>query len=539
MGSCAGKTSSHMFKVRNINDEHVQVHKGIMEVTTTNLIYTDSRSSDRWEWPLKYLRRYGCEDNVFSFEAGRKCATGEGLFAFTCTRASELFNIVAHNIEQGNLHHTAEQPAASVEAPPTTDPGLTNFPRRHTSEQEPGPPSVVSPPPLPPTPSASTAGAPATGYTSIEFEKKANEHPIPPTANGQRINYSQINLQATNINANRRTSLDTNIGNGRRSHPRKRHNKSERRSPSSSSTSSSVEAGLPRLEDESRSRAHTTGGQMTYQNVSLGTGVAPLLSPTAEATYLNVPVTPSDVTSTPIPEQSIASIPQESSTTEHPNYLNYNPQDMSTSTPNRPHTSTPNPPPLPSSSQQQSDYMNYTPGKDVAENHTPPTPTYTVPSQNYFNLTPGEVPSPAASAPSNYQNLSEAMATMGGSARRPSVTALPHTSSVSIVNGGQTTETYIELDISNQNSSYAQLDIQSASSQPNHSEGASATPAASTSIIKVQCASNFSNYSQLDFEKMEAVQALKMERNQEHAKKENLMKEQENLSKEHNHKHKK
>ena len=33
-------------------------------------------------WPLRCLRRYGAEADVFSFESGRKCETGAGIYAF-------------------------------------------------------------------------------------------------------------------------------------------------------------------------------------------------------------------------------------------------------------------------------------------------------------------------------------------------------------------------------------------------------------------------------------------------------------------------
>ena len=52
MDNYAGKTNppanSLKFKVRSINDKHVQVHKGVIEVTPNSLIYTDSHSAEGW-----------------------------------------------------------------------------------------------------------------------------------------------------------------------------------------------------------------------------------------------------------------------------------------------------------------------------------------------------------------------------------------------------------------------------------------------------------------------------------------------------------
>ena len=107
MGGCCAKIPSPFeeFTVTNINDQHRLVHSGSMFVTETNLIFID-KSHKRWEWPLRYIRRYGCEESVFSFEVGRKYSGGEGLYAFNCKRASDLLDRVAHNSSHGNLKLT-------------------------------------------------------------------------------------------------------------------------------------------------------------------------------------------------------------------------------------------------------------------------------------------------------------------------------------------------------------------------------------------------------------------------------------------------
>ncbi|NXA53731.1 FRS3 factor, partial [Nothocercus julius] len=65
------------FKVTNVDDEGNELGSGIMELTQTELIlHTHKRDAVRW--PYLCLRRYGYDSNLFSFESGRRCQTGQG-----------------------------------------------------------------------------------------------------------------------------------------------------------------------------------------------------------------------------------------------------------------------------------------------------------------------------------------------------------------------------------------------------------------------------------------------------------------------------
>ncbi|XP_054434740.1 docking protein 2 [Pteronotus mesoamericanus] len=44
-----------------------------------------------YEWPYRFLRRFGRDKVTFSFEAGRRCASGEGNFEFKTQQGDEIF----------------------------------------------------------------------------------------------------------------------------------------------------------------------------------------------------------------------------------------------------------------------------------------------------------------------------------------------------------------------------------------------------------------------------------------------------------------
>ncbi|XP_062817268.1 docking protein 2 [Anolis carolinensis] len=50
-------------------------------------------------WPYRFLRRFGHDKTIFSFEAGRRCSSGEGSFEFVTPQGKEIVRIIEGAIE--------------------------------------------------------------------------------------------------------------------------------------------------------------------------------------------------------------------------------------------------------------------------------------------------------------------------------------------------------------------------------------------------------------------------------------------------------
>lgn len=80
-----------ILQVINVDDDGNELGSGIMELTDTELIlYTRKRDSVKWHYLC--LRRYGYDSNLFSFESGRRCQTGPGMYVLLFY-ASTVFHI--------------------------------------------------------------------------------------------------------------------------------------------------------------------------------------------------------------------------------------------------------------------------------------------------------------------------------------------------------------------------------------------------------------------------------------------------------------
>ncbi|CAB1322806.1 unnamed protein product [Coregonus sp. 'balchen'] len=172
------------FKVINVDDDGNELGSGVMELTEAELVLHTHRRDDV-RWPYLCLRRYGYDSNLFSFESGRRCQTGQGIFAFKCARAEEIFNMLqevmhSHSIsvvEEAVLeaNHQANHQAGKTvfilqlelihtyvnttgllddQPSPLTAPAPLDSPDSGQSQcpPTPPPPRVARPEPLPPMP---------------------------------------------------------------------------------------------------------------------------------------------------------------------------------------------------------------------------------------------------------------------------------------------------------------------------------------------------------------------------------------------------
>lgn len=104
-----------IFTVQNVDDLGQGVSPGKLEVTETDLVL-HVKGKPSLTWPLRCLRRYGYDNDLFSFESGRRCPTGAGIFAFRCHRAQSLFNLLQAKI-QGNPGALPTVPSTPITPP--------------------------------------------------------------------------------------------------------------------------------------------------------------------------------------------------------------------------------------------------------------------------------------------------------------------------------------------------------------------------------------------------------------------------------------
>lgn len=176
-------------------------------------------------WPLGSLRRYGFDATYFTFESGRRCETGEGIFSFKCKRADVLFNTLqsyingrAYNTEDvvlhsmnpnasnrsiaqlnslnlnGTLHTSTQGSSYVVNARPNSSlsPAGTNSIQSRSTD-------TLAADYLEPYPSRVVASHVARLSTNMRLSSFGSGGPLSPASPGSPNSYTNI-LEITNLN---------------------------------------------------------------------------------------------------------------------------------------------------------------------------------------------------------------------------------------------------------------------------------------------------------------------------------------------------
>eukprot|EP00800_Vazella_pourtalesii_P000541 TRINITY_DN104_c1_g1_i2.p1 TRINITY_DN104_c1_g1~~TRINITY_DN104_c1_g1_i2.p1 ORF type:complete len:229 (-),score=42.56 TRINITY_DN104_c1_g1_i2:390-1076(-) len=205
MGSCiSAKTVQSNFSVTLINDvteEHIS--SGTLYINMAEISYFPSgRVEPEFVWPLKYVRRYGRDRKLFSFEAGRRCPRGQGNFTFLTNRAESIFKLIEHNLKMNNKANNGQgsvSPASSIatttgqesvtpqEAP--NSPGTPNN-NNNNNRSSPEQPKYINVGVSPPRPTA-------PNYKELLFEEESHSTPQAPFRTVKKTEYNKIDINAT------------------------------------------------------------------------------------------------------------------------------------------------------------------------------------------------------------------------------------------------------------------------------------------------------------------------------------------------------
>ncbi|XP_035233918.1 uncharacterized protein LOC118205739 [Stegodyphus dumicola] len=151
-------TTRPIFHVWNIDEDGHYIKSCHLQVTETDLVL-HQRGEPPIVWPLHSLRRYGFDTELFSFECGKRCATGPGIYAFKCKQAEALFNALqdcllvprsdSEVVTNGNGEETEPQSSLVGDAE-STDTGSalllqdTDEKPEYTFEPQPGPSAMAN-----------------------------------------------------------------------------------------------------------------------------------------------------------------------------------------------------------------------------------------------------------------------------------------------------------------------------------------------------------------------------------------------------------
>ncbi|KAK7107875.1 fibroblast growth factor receptor substrate 3-like [Littorina saxatilis] len=132
----------HTFRVYNVDSHGMELNPGKIQVAASDLILYQ-KGKEPIKWPLRCLRRYGFDAELFSFESGRRCPTGPGIYAFKCRTAEDLFDMVQESIQRAGQE---DHMRASSGGTGSSGGGGSHGIFTHTSRPNSRPASLVEPP---------------------------------------------------------------------------------------------------------------------------------------------------------------------------------------------------------------------------------------------------------------------------------------------------------------------------------------------------------------------------------------------------------
>lgn len=89
--------------------------EAVLRADSDALLLLDRSGLVLFSWPYRYLRRFGRDKSTFSFEAGRRCDSGEGNFEFDTKLGNALFAAVETAIERQRLFLPSRQTSTALD----------------------------------------------------------------------------------------------------------------------------------------------------------------------------------------------------------------------------------------------------------------------------------------------------------------------------------------------------------------------------------------------------------------------------------------
>ncbi|UYV72184.1 hypothetical protein LAZ67_9002121 [Cordylochernes scorpioides] len=164
----------------------------LLVVNATSITLTELAGRILYVWHFRHIRRYGCSKDVFSFEAGRKSPSGEGLFSFHAADGNLIFQTVDGLVNQLK---TAAVPI-DVPAKPPRRGKASNVSSRSDHLYE-DPQSVAS------EPDYANLDEPQYGHLSTEprcLYANVNDNPVPHILHND-TEYAQVKKVAKNASS--------------------------------------------------------------------------------------------------------------------------------------------------------------------------------------------------------------------------------------------------------------------------------------------------------------------------------------------------